>query len=110
MPLPESVPVPAARPEPPKEQAKAAEKPAEKKPETPKAAEKPSDKKIADKKQETAKSTSSKESDFNADEIAALLTKKEAAGGGAKRSTETAQTAERRTTYHPKHTKTAPAD
>lgn len=92
IPLPSSVPVPAARPkpEPPKEQAKPAEKSAEKKPETPKAAEKPSDKKVADKKQETAKSTSSKESDFNADEIAALLNKQDASGGGAKRSTETA--------------------
>src|SRR5690606_7711208 len=83
IPLPTSVPVPAARPkpQPPKEQAKPAEKPAEKKPETPKAA----DKKVSDKKQETAKSTSSKESDFNADEIAALLNKQEASGGGAKR-------------------------
>lgn len=83
MPLPQSVPVPAARPQPPKEQAKPAEKPAEK---------------VADKKQETAKSTSSKESDFNADEIAALLNKQEAAGGGAKRSTETASLGGRKTT------------
>jgi outer membrane biosynthesis protein TonB len=100
IPLPETVPVPAARPrpEPPKEQAKPAETPAEKKPETPKAAEKPSDKKVADKKQETAKSTSSKDSDFNADEIAALLNKQEASGGGAKRSTETAALGGKKTT------------
>ncbi|MFN7101325.1 MAG: hypothetical protein ACK4N1_01760 [Pseudorhizobium sp.] len=100
IPLPETVPVPAARPrpEPPKEQAKPVEKPAEKKPETPKAAEKPSDKKVADKKQETAKSTSSMDSDFNADEIAALLNKQEASGGGAKRSTETAALGGRKTT------------
>lgn len=100
LPLPDTIPVPAARPrpEPPKEQAKPSEKPAEKKPETPKAAEKPSDKKVADKKQETAKSTSSKDSDFNADEIAALLNKQEASGGGAKRSTETAALGGKKTT------------
>ncbi|MCJ8519604.1 outer membrane biosynthesis protein TonB [Pseudorhizobium tarimense] len=100
LPLPDSVPVPAARPkpEPPKEQAKPVEKPAEKKPETPKAAEKPTDKKVAEKKQESAKSTSSKDSDFNADEIAALLNKQEAAGGGAKRSAETAALGGKKTT------------
>ncbi len=100
-PLPTTAPVPAARPrpEPPKqEEAKPVEKPPEKKPEQKPAekpqdkktdtahAEKPSDKKVADKKQETAKSASSKQSDFNADEIAAQLSKVEAAGGGAKRS------------------------
>src|SRR5690606_27131527 len=87
--------------QPPKEQAKPVEKPAEKpaekkteaaKPtESAKAAEKPSDKKEG-KKQETAKSASSKESDFNADEIAALLNKQEASGGGAKRSATPATT------------------
>ncbi|MBT9369369.1 hypothetical protein [Rhizobium sp. CSW-27] len=89
IPMPDAVPVPAARPTPdvPKPQeAKPVEKPEPKKTETPKPAEKTPDRKIADKKQETAKSTSSKESDFNADEIAALLNKQEAAGGGAKRS------------------------
>jgi hypothetical protein len=45
--------------------------------------------------QETA---SSKESDFNADEVAALLNKQDAAGGGAKRSTETASLGGTRTT------------
>lgn len=104
--LPQSIPTPASRPqppkvEPPKEQAKPVEKPAEKpvdkKPDTPKPAEtakadtktissvKPSDKKDG-KLQETAKSSSSKASDFNADQIAALLNKTEASGGGAKRS------------------------
>ncbi len=99
IPLPDSVPLPAAKPkpEPPKEQAKPAEKPTEKKPdtakptETAKASEKPSDKKEG-KKQETAKSSSSKQSDFNADEIAALLNKQEASGGGAKRSSSPAST------------------
>lgn len=98
IPLPDTVPVPAARPEPQPPKEKAAEKPAEKKPETPKAAEKPTDKKVADRKQETAKSTSSQQSDFNADEIAALLNKQEAAGGGARRSTETAALGGKKTT------------
>ncbi|MFD1745248.1 cell envelope integrity protein TolA [Rhizobium helianthi] len=98
-PLPSSVPVPEMRPrpEPPKETAKPAEKPQEKKEETAKA-EKPTDKKVADKKQETAKSTSSKQSDFNADDIAALLNKQEAAGGGAKRSQQTASLGGKKTT------------
>ncbi|WP_105374784.1 hypothetical protein [Neorhizobium huautlense] len=103
IPLPDAVPLPAAKPkpEPPKEEAKPvekpAEKPAEKKPETAKptetakAAEKPTDKKEG-KKQETAKSSSSKASDFNADEIASLLNKQEASGGGAKRSSSPAST------------------
>lgn len=64
--LPSTGPVPQARPEPPK------------------AAEKPAAKPAA---QETA---SAKESDFNADQVAALLNKQDAQGGGAKRSTETA--------------------
>jgi outer membrane biosynthesis protein TonB len=98
LPLPDSIPLPAAKPkpEPPKEEAKPVEKPAEKKPE-PKPTEtakkdtkatetaKPSDKKEG-KKQETAKSSSSQKSDFNADEIAALLNKQAPSGGGSKRS------------------------
>jgi hypothetical protein len=68
--LPSAGPVPQTRPEPPKAAAK---------PEA----------------QETA---SSKESDFNADQVAALLNKQDAAGGGAKRSTETASLGGARTT------------
>lgn len=111
-PLPDSVPLPAQRPkpEPPKEQAKpvekppekpvekAAEKPTEKKTDTAKATEKASDKKVADKKQETAKTTASGESDFNPDDIKNLLNKQEAAGGGAKRSTQTASLGGKTTT------------
>lgn len=88
-PAPENVPVPVAKPKPP-------EKPVEapKKEETPKKTETAKtgakDKKIADKKQEVAKSASSNDSDFNADEIAALLNKQQASGGGAKRSTDEA--------------------
>jgi outer membrane biosynthesis protein TonB len=72
--LPANAPSPEARPQPPKAQTakaperKVAEKPAEQKASTPKSDEK----------------------EFNADEIAALLTKEKASGGGAKRSTERA--------------------
>lgn len=75
IPLPEQAPIPAARPQP------EIAKPAEKKP-----APKPDAKKDT-KAQETAKSKPQMESDFNADEVAALLNKTDAAGGGAKRST-----------------------
>jgi outer membrane biosynthesis protein TonB len=75
IPLPEQAPIPAARPQP------EVAKPAEKKP-----APKP-DAKQDTKAQETAKSKPQMESDFNADEVAALLNKTDAAGGGARRST-----------------------
>ncbi len=99
IPLPDAAPIPAARPrpEPPKPQeAKPVEKPAEKKPDT-QAAEKTPDKKIADKKQEVAKASSSQQSDFNADDIAAILNKQQSAGGGAKRSTEVASRGDKKT-------------
>jgi len=72
--LPNAGPVPQSRPKPsqPVETKQAEAKPAETRP------------------QESASAASSKKSDFNADEIAALLNKDEAKGGGAKRSTETA--------------------
>ena len=60
----------------------------EKRPEPVKAAAKP----------DSQENASSKESDFNADEVAALLNKQDAAGGGAKRSTETASLGGERTT------------
>lgn len=103
--LPDSVPVPNVRPKPPEKPAetKPAEKPAEAKPaeqktEQAKASEKPTDKKPGDRNRETAKSASSKESDFNADEISALLNKTQASGGGAKRSTDQAALGGKRTT------------
>ena len=68
--LPSAGPVPQTRPEPPK----AAAKPA------------------------ASETASSKQSDFNADEVAALLNKQDAAGGGAKKSTETASLGGTRTT------------
>lgn len=85
------------KPEPPKEQAKPVEKPQPPKPDT-KPAETatatdskatqsaPQTDKKDGKKQETAKASSSKSSDFNADQIASLLNKQDASGGGAKRS------------------------
>jgi outer membrane biosynthesis protein TonB len=78
IPLPEQAPVPAARPK------IETAKPVEKKPPPKTEAKKDT------KSQETAKSKPQMESDFNADEVAALLNKTDAAGGGAKRSTEQA--------------------
>ena len=112
IPVPNNLPRPNARPEPPQPpkpeppkqaetkpaETKPVEKPAEKKPDQAKSTEKPSDKKPGEKKQETAKSASSKESDFNADDISALLNKQEPSGGGAKRSTETASLGGKKTT------------
>ncbi len=72
--LPETAPSPEARPQPPKAQtAKAPDR---------KDAENPV-------KQAAAK-PKSEEKEFDADEVAALLNKEKASGGGAKRSTETA--------------------
>lgn len=68
--LPNAGPVPQARPEPRKE--------------TPKPA--------------ATETASAKPSDFNADQVAALLNKQDAQGGGAKRSTETASLGGERTT------------
>lgn len=95
IPVPQNLPRPNARPQPPEpkpEPPKQAEqKPAEK------PAEKPSEKKPAERKQETAKAAASQASEFNADEISALLNKQAPSGGGAKRSTETASLGGKRT-------------
>jgi hypothetical protein len=98
-PVPDAVPLPASRPkpEPPKEEAKPVEKPVEKPPEKKPAEKTPDNKKVADKKQETAKSQAAKDSEFNADQISAMLNKQEAAGGGAKRSTEQASLGAKKT-------------
>ncbi|MBB4480197.1 hypothetical protein [Rhizobium etli] len=89
--LPDKVPTPVVKPQvKPPEPQKAAEKPPEKPADEPKVAEKPTDKKKADKKQEVAKSASTMKSDFNADEISALLNKTDPSAGGAKRSTQEA--------------------
>lgn len=95
--LPDNVPVPAAKPQ-VKPEPKPAEKPSEKKPEQQKTADKPTDKKKDDKKQEKAKSSSSKASDFNADDIAALLNKQDPSNGGAKRSTDVASLGAKKST------------
>jgi outer membrane biosynthesis protein TonB len=82
IPLPEQAPIPAARPQP------EVAKPAEKKPE-PKSTPK-KDAKQDTKARETAKSKQQMDSDFNADEVAALLNKTDAASGGMKGSTDQA--------------------
>lgn len=80
--LPDSVPSPQARPQPPQAQtAKAPER---------KEAEKPA--------KEQASRPKSEEKEFNADEVAALLNKEKAAGGGAKRSAEQAALGGKKTT------------
>jgi hypothetical protein len=88
--LPDKVPTPVVKPQVKPPEQKPVEKPPEKTPDQPKAAETPTDKKKADKKQEVAKSASSMKSDFNADEISALLNKTDPSAGGAKRSTQEA--------------------
>ncbi len=80
-PLPDNVPTPTARPErPPAQTAKTPER------------------KNNDVQNRPSKVASSKESKFDADEVAALLNREEAAGGGAKRSTREAALGGRRTT------------
>lgn len=88
--LPDNVPTPVAKPQVKPPEQKPAEKPPEKAQDQQKTADKQPDKKKADKAQEKAKASSSKQSDFNADDIAALLNKQEPSNGGAKRSTEVA--------------------
>ena len=90
IPLPDNVPVPSARPKP------AAAKPADTKPAASETATQ--DKKKDVKTQETAKSKSAKESDFNADEVAALLNKNDPTAGGAKASPDKAALGGKKTT------------
>lgn len=72
--LPEVAPAPAARPEPARAQT----------------AKAPDRKDTEQPKQKTAAKPKSEDTDFDADEIAALLNREKASGGGAKRSTERA--------------------
>jgi NACalpha-BTF3-like transcription factor len=88
--LPDNVPTPVAKPQVKPPEQKPAEKPPEKAQDQQKTADKQPDKKKADKAQEKAKASSSKQSDFNADDIAVLLNKQDPSNGGAKRSTEVA--------------------
>ena len=80
--LPDAAPTPEARPKPP--EAQTAKAPDRK--ETDKPQEKPANKPKSDEKE------------FNADEVAALLNKEKAAGGGAKRSTDEASLGGKKTT------------
>ena len=96
--LPDKVPLPEMKPKVETKKTETAEKPAEKKVETAKAetAKTPDRKKDQKKKQE--KATSTNDSDFNADEISALLNKEKAAGGGAKASQDEAALGGKKTT------------
>lgn len=96
--LPDKVPLPEMKPKVETAKAEPEKKPEEKKTETAKAqtAKTPDRKKDEKKKQEKASSLN--DSDFNADEIAALLDKEKAAGGGAKRSQEQAALGGKKTT------------
>ncbi|QWW67102.1 cell envelope integrity protein TolA [Rhizobium sp. WYJ-E13] len=96
--LPDKVPTPVVKPQVKPPEQKPAEKPPEKTPDQPKAAEKPTDKKKDDQKREVAKSASSMKSDFNADEISALLNKTDPSAGGAKRSTQEASLGAKKST------------
>ncbi len=105
---PDNVPVPAMKPQPPTpptppkqadkqpdkpQDTKPAEKPADKKPDQTQAqsaVKSDNDKKKDDKKREVAKAAAAQDSDFNADEISALLNKQKASGGGSKSSTQEA--------------------
>ena len=96
--LPDKIPLPEMKPKFETKKTETAEKPAEKKVETAKAetAKTPDRKKDQKKKQEKASSLN--DSDFNSDEIAALLNKEKTAGGGAKRSQEQAALGGKKTT------------
>ncbi|MCQ8784238.1 cell envelope integrity protein TolA [Mangrovibrevibacter kandeliae] len=102
-PVPRNVPLPQVKPQPPKPEVKVAEakpvetkpqdKPAETRPaDTPAKTDqaKPAEKKAASKETKKSEKNTETESEFNADDIAALLNKEKAAGGGAKRSTQQA--------------------
>lgn len=83
--LPENVPTPQTRPEPPRPQPQETVEPEEPEPEP-------------QPERQAAETSSAKESDFNADEIAALLNRQEASGGGQQRSQEQAALGGRTTT------------
>ncbi|WP_152045125.1 hypothetical protein [Aureimonas psammosilenae] len=94
-PAPKPVPKPVVKPQPPKPEVPKTETAKEEKVET----AKKMDSKAKDKpKKEVADKASEEGSDFNADEIMAQLNKAKPAGGGAKRSTETASLGSKVTT------------
>lgn len=108
IPVPPNVPRPMAKPEAPKPtETKVAEaKPADAKATDAKASDAKATEqasanknaKTGPKAQESAKAASSKQSDFNADEVASLLNKTDAKGGGAKRSADPAAFGGKKTT------------
>ena len=96
--LPDKVPLPEMKPKVEAKKTETAEKPAEKKVETAKAETSKTPDRKKDQKKKQEKATSMNDSDFNADEISALLNKEKAAGGGAKRSQEEAALGGKKTT------------
>jgi TonB family protein len=80
--LPDSAPTPEARPKPPEAQT----------------AKAPDRKETDEPKEKAANKPKSDEKEFNADEVAALLSKEKATGGGAKRSTDEASLGGKKTT------------
>jgi outer membrane biosynthesis protein TonB len=82
--LPEKVPTPMAKPKPKVEQ--------------PAQTAKTPDRKNEENKPEKKKTSTAMKSDFDADEVAALLNKQDSSGGGTKRSTETASLGAKKTT------------
>ncbi|MBB6261268.1 outer membrane biosynthesis protein TonB [Paenochrobactrum gallinarii] len=80
--LPEKVPTPQAKPQPPQAQT----------------AKTPDRKPVEEPKKAANNSASSQEKDATADEVAALLNREKAAGGGAKRSTDQASLGAKKTT------------
>ena len=96
--LPDKVPLPEMKPKVEAKKTETAEKPAEKKVETAKAETSKTPDRKKDQKKKQEKATSMNDSDFNADEISALLNKEKAAGGGAKRSQDEAALGGKKTT------------
>ena len=82
MKLPDAAPTPESRPKPPEAQT----------------AKAPDRKETDQPKEKQANKPKSDEKEFNADEVAALLSKEKAAGGGAKRSTDEASLGGKKTT------------
>ncbi|MCX8996770.1 TonB C-terminal domain-containing protein [Rhizobiaceae bacterium BDR2-2] len=96
--VPQNVPVPNARPrqEPPKPTQTAVARPTETRQRE--QAPAPSNARPDNRRQEAARSSSTRQNDFSADEVAALLNKTDAQGGGARRSADDPALGGRRTT------------
>lgn len=96
-PLPRNVPVPREKPLPPAPEIADAPEPEAQEPKKDKS-KKDKPKKDKPKKVDIAEAVAEEESEFNTDDIAALLSKEKASGGGAKRSTDQAALGSKKTT------------